>query len=155
VGIGSVNPYFVHMDADHTLHAVFVYSPSSLSVSINPLSTTILIGDSIAFTSTVTGGLSPYTYQWYLDDSPVSGATSDSWTFTPTSTGVHNVYLKVTDTCNSTAQSDTATITITSIPVGGYSVSLIKPATKTPLIGYTILLMIFGAIISLIKRKRK
>jgi len=157
VDIGSDNPITVYVGSTHTLKAVFVYSPPPppLSVSISPLSKSILIGDSVAFTSTVSGGTSPYTYQWYLDDNPVSGADESSWTFTPTSTGVYYVYLKVTDANNNTAQSDTARITVTSVPVGGYSVSLTKPIVKTPLICYTILLAAFGALITLIKRKRK
>jgi len=157
VNVGSANPYSLLMDADHTLHAVFIYSPPSppLSVSISPLSASILIGDSVTFTSTVSGGTSPYTYQWYLNGNPVPGATSSSWTFTPTSTGIYYIYLKVTDANDTTAQSDTARITVTSVPVGGYSVSLTKPVAKTPLIFYTMLLAIFGTAISLIRRKRK
>jgi hypothetical protein len=63
--------------------------------------------------------------------------------------------LKVTDANNNTVQSDNGRIAVTSVPVGGYSVSLTKPVAKTPLICYTILLAIFGAAISLIRRKRK
>lgn len=121
--VGSVNPYSVLMDDNHSLHAVFVYSPPSLSVSTSPASASIVQGESVHFSSTVSGGASPYTYQWYLDGNPVSGATLSSWTFTPTSTGICYVYLRVTDACNSTAQSDTARITVTSVPVGGYSVT--------------------------------
>ena len=155
--IGSENPVEVYVGSSHTLHAVFAYSPPPPppSVSISPPSASILVDYSVTFTSTVSGGTSPYTYQWYLDDNPVSGENASSWTFTPTSTGAYYVYLKVTDANNNTAQSGTAMITVTSVPVGGYSVSLIKPVAKTPLIGYTLLLLIFGAIISLIKRKRK
>jgi uncharacterized repeat protein (TIGR02543 family) len=40
-------------------------------------------------------------------------------------------------------------------PVGGYSVSLSPPAEMIPLLGYTMILAMFGAAISLIRRKRK
>jgi len=157
VDVGSANPYSVLMDDDHALHAVFTYSPPSLSVSINPPSASIFLGDSVSFTSTKSGGTSPYTYQWYLNGAPVSGATSSSWTFKPLSTGTYYVHLKVTDGCNSTAQSGTAKVTVkpSSAPVGGYSVSLTKPGAKAPLICYTMLLAIFGLITALIRRKRK
>lgn len=154
--VGSANPYSVLMDDDHALHAMFTYSPPSLSVSISPLLASIVLGDSVSFTSTVSGGESPYSYQWYLDDAAVSGATSSSWIFTPTSTGIYYVYMKVTDVCDSTAQSETARITVSrksELPVGGYSISLTKPVAETPLICYTMLLAMFGAAISLIKRK--
>ncbi|MDH5754732.1 MAG: hypothetical protein OEY95_05980, partial [Candidatus Bathyarchaeota archaeon] len=41
------------------------------------------------------------------------------------------------------------------VPVGGYSVSLTQPTETTPLIGYTMILAIFGAAITLFRRKRK
>lgn len=157
VDVGSANPYTVLMDEDHTLEAVFTYSPAPppLSVSTSPPSATIPTGDSVAFTSTVGGGTSPYTYQWYLDGAPVSGATSSSWTFTPPSSGTYYVYLEVTDATSNKVQSDTAKITVISGAVGGYSVSLTMPVAKTPLIFYTMLLAISGVVMSLIRRKRK
>lgn len=155
--IGSENPITVYVSRSHTLKAIFVYSPPPQppTVSINPLSASISTGDSITFTSTVNGGTSPYTYQWYLDGNPVSGATSETWTSTPTSSGIYYVHLKVTDANDNTAQSETARITVSVTPVGGYSVSLTKPVAKTPLIFYTMLLAIFGVVISLIRRKIK
>jgi len=126
-----------------------------LTVSISPMSASILVGQSVEFTSTVSGGYSPYSYRWYLNGNPVSGATSSSWTFSPTSTGIYYVYLKVTDANSNIAQSDTARITVTSVPVGGYSVSLTKAVTEKPLICYTMLIAMFAAVISLIRRKRK
>ena len=150
-----VNEITVHMGESHTATAHYKIPPPPLSVSINPLSASIFLGDSVAFTSTVSGGAPPYTYQWYLNDNPVSSATSNSWTFTPAESGIYYVYLKVTDAYNNVAQSETARITVTVIPVGGYSVSLTKPVAKAPLTCYTILLAIFGAAMSLIRRKRK
>jgi PKD repeat protein len=96
--------------------------PLPLSVSITPLSASILLGQSVTFTSTVSGGTLPYSYQWYLDGSSVSPATLNSWTYTPSDTGIHYVYLKVTDAGNSTAHSETARVVVTATPVGGYSV---------------------------------
>jgi uncharacterized repeat protein (TIGR02543 family) len=40
-------------------------------------------------------------------------------------------------------------------PVGGYSVSLDQPLETAPLVGYTMILAMFGVAVSLIKRKRK
>jgi len=40
------------------------------------MSASIVVGQSVAFTSTVSGGYPPYNYQWYLNDVAVSGATS-------------------------------------------------------------------------------
>ncbi|NIO37660.1 PKD domain-containing protein [Candidatus Bathyarchaeota archaeon] len=158
VNVGSTSSYSVLMDDNHTLYAVFEYSPPPPpSVSITPLSASIVVGEAVTFTSTVDGGATPYAYQWYLDDTPVSGATSSSWTFTPTSKGVYYVYLKVTDACSSTAQSGTARVTAIEIvgPVGGYSVTFTKTTSKTPFICYITLVAFFAVAVSLIQRKRK
>jgi parallel beta-helix repeat protein len=92
-------------------------APPPLSASISPLSASILVGQSVTFTSTVSGGYTPYTYQWYLNGAPVSGATTNTWTFTPTASGMYNVYLKVTDAMSNTAQSETARITVAAVTV--------------------------------------
>jgi hypothetical protein len=111
--IGSSNPYSVLIDGNHTLKAVFRALPPPLLVTINPMSAAIYLGQSVNFSSTVSGGTSPYTYQWYLNGNPVSGATSGIWAFTPTAIGVYNVYLKVIDINGTTAQSGTAQVTVT------------------------------------------
>lgn len=114
-GVGSSNPHSVLMDGNHTLRALFKALPPP-SVAISPTSATIHVGQSVNFVSTVSGGTPPYMYQWYLDGSPVSGVTSNSWTFTPSSTGTYTVYLKVTDVNNNTAQSQNASVIVTPAP---------------------------------------
>ncbi|MGB9740815.1 MAG: PKD domain-containing protein, partial [Candidatus Bathyarchaeales archaeon] len=152
--VGSANPYTVNMNNNYILKAFFKTAPSPLSVSITPMSASIIVGQQVTFTSTVTGGTIPYKYQWYLNGNPLSGATSSSWTFTPTSAGIYYVYLKVVDANNNTAQSDTARITVSSIPVGGYSISLVKKTQIEPIAAYALVLGLFGALLTL-KRKRK
>jgi PKD repeat protein len=96
----------------------------------------------------------PYSYQWYLDGNPVSGATSASWTFTPTASGIYYVHLRVTDAKGNTTQSETARITVAIVPVGGYSFP-IKVATKTePVIPYIALIAILTMVFTTIKRVR-
>jgi hypothetical protein len=159
VNVGSANPYSVLMNADHTLKAVFVYSPPppQLSVSINPLSATIKVGESVFFTSSVSGGTPPYNYTWYLNGNPVPGATSNSWTFSPTASGVYYVYLNVTDSQGNSAQSSVARITVTDVtpPVGGYTVPLVKPSLTVQLASYAVLMAFFCFVLSLVRRKRK
>lgn len=155
--VGSANPYTVLMDNNHNLKAVFAYSPPPpppLSVSISPLSKSILKGQSVNFTSTVSGGTSPYSYRWYLNGNPVSGATSDMWTFTPTTSGIFQVYLNVTDSKGNIAQSEIAQITVVSGgPVGGHSIT-ISVSTKAEQILPYILLM-STMIIAFVATKRK
>ena len=79
-----------------------------LSVSISPSYVDVRVGESKLFTSTVSGGTSPYSYQWYLNGILVSGATSSKWTFTPASAGFYTVYVKVTDSLGMHTTSNTA-----------------------------------------------
>jgi hypothetical protein len=113
----------------------------------------------VDFTSTVSGGTSPYTYQWYLDDNPIPGATSESWMFEPTSGGIYYVYLKATDANSNTVQSETARITVLAQPpIGGYSDNSISLASKNPatsIAAYIALVGLFATGLSLRKRKRK
>ena len=157
--VGTLNPYAVLMNANHTLLASFAYSPP-LVVTINPMSASIYKGQSVSFSSNVTGGIPPYGYQWYLDGNPVSGATSNSWTVTFPQTGVYHVFLKATDSKGKTAQSDIAQITVTSpSPVGGFSMSLKRNELGKPSTLYFTLVAASAVIVTTviftsIRRKR-
>jgi hypothetical protein len=151
----SANPLSVTMNMDHTLEAVFSLAPPPPTVIISPMTSTVDVGESVLFTSSVTGGTAPYSYQWYLNGAPVSGATSGSWTFVPTSMGMDFVYLKITDAHNSTADSANAEVTVIAPPVGGYSVPLAKRETLVQTASYMALMGLFVAAIIVFKRKRK
>jgi hypothetical protein len=151
----------------HSTHSVAIIGkqiglPQDLLVSINPASETVTLGQSMSFASTISGGTSPYSCQWYLNGNPVVEATSTVWIFKPSSVGIHYVYLKVTDSNNNTAQSETARIVVISVPVGGYSVSFDKYTTLKPLtlnfvliIGLTLFLVFSNVRGRVLRRKRK
>lgn len=86
----------------------------ALSATISPSSAILDVGQCKLFTSNVTGGASPHKYQWYLNGSPVHGATNPTWKFTPTTSGSYTVYVKVTDSTGMQATSNTATATVNS-----------------------------------------
>jgi hypothetical protein len=152
----SNNPYNVTMNANHTLKAVFSPAPPPPSVSITPMSSSIPLGQSMTFTSMVTGGTSPYSYQWYLNGAPVLGATSTTWTFTPSASGVYFVYLRVIDANSNTATSGTAELlAVSTAMVGGYSVPLQKQTPAGYIAAYMFLISLFGTALVTVKRKRK
>ena len=155
VNVGSANPYSVYMDKDHTLKAVFSHAAPPLSTSISPLSASILVGQSVTFTSTVSGGYAPYSYQWNLNSAPFSGATLNTWAFTPTTSGIYYVYLKVTDAKGNTTQSETARITVATVPVGGYSIPIQVHTNTEPIIPYIALIAILTAIFTKLRPKTK
>jgi hypothetical protein len=95
-----------------TSNTATVTVKAALSVTISPTSVKMDVGQSVTFTSSISGGTSPYYYQWYLNGVAQSGATGASWTFTPSSTGSYTVYVKVTDGACMQATSNTATVTV-------------------------------------------
>jgi parallel beta-helix repeat protein len=100
----------------------------SQSVTISPPSASIYLGQSVYFTSTVTGGVSPYAYQWYLNQNVVQGANSTDWMFTPTQKGTYYVWICITDSSGAICTSTYAQVTVTQKPitpsVGGVSASV-------------------------------
>ena len=150
----GVNPTAVYMNAPYKATAHYAI-PSQFTVTISPNSATRAIGQPVHFTSSIIGGTSPYTYQWYLGNNPVAGATSNSWTFTPNASGIYYVYLRTTDANNNTAQSGTANVTVSGVAVGGYSISLARQTPLFNVAAYGTLITLLGLALSLTRRKRK
>jgi parallel beta-helix repeat protein len=110
-GIGDT-PYVI--DANNTDHYPLMNphaSPGPLLVSISPVSASIFSGQSVAFTSTTSGGMSPFSYQWYLNSTPVSAASSSCWAFQQP-IGNYSVQLNVTDSLGNTAESNQASVRV-------------------------------------------
>jgi hypothetical protein len=109
-----------------------------LQVSVSPSSSGLDVGQSQQFTSSLSGGTSPYSYQWYLNSAPVSGAKSASWTFTPTTPGSYTVYMNATDAGGISEASNIATATVHSAPTPTPeptpTPSLSPTATPTPVV---------------------
>ena len=91
-------------------NAIVWTATTPLTLSISFTSASILVGNSVTFTSKVSGGYAPYSYQWYLNGDPVSGATTENWVFTPTTSGKFYVCLRVKDSQGSTVKSRTVRI---------------------------------------------
>ncbi len=87
-----------------------------LAVAISPSGAVIDMSQSQLFSSTVTSGAAPYSYQWALNGVPVQGTTSLSWTFAPSSSGTYSVYVNVTDANGVTAKSNVASVTVNPSP---------------------------------------
>jgi hypothetical protein len=93
-----------------------------LHASIVPLSGSIIIGQPQSFNSSVTGGILPYSYQWYLNGTPISGAVNPTWTFMPLLPGSYVVCVEVNDSLgvhvtssNAIVEAGTRHIVVTSV----------------------------------------
>jgi hypothetical protein len=156
-----IGNYSVYLNVTDSLGSIAKSNEASvtvvpqLTVSISPMAASVLVGQPVAFTSTVSGGYAPYSYQWYLNENPVSGATSNTWAFTPATSGIYYVHLKVTDAKDNTAQSDAARITVATVPVGGYSFPIQVPAKAEPIIPYIALIAALTAILTKLRPKTK
>ena len=105
------------------------YTPPT--VSISPTSQTLDIPQSITLTATVSGGTTPYTYQWYNDTtgtpSAISGATASTYTVVSGATGTFKYYVSVTDAHPTTVDSSNAIIVVNSALLA----KAITPASPT------------------------
>ena len=104
-------------ETDGYFSNVAPYVPPALSVSISPLSSVINVGQTVPFTSTVSGGVAPYSYQWFLNGTFVPGATSNSWNYTPATVESDTVFLSVTDSNGTNLNSAVASLAAT-MPTG-------------------------------------
>ena len=74
-------------------------SPASFSTAMNA-TTAVTAGQTMTLTVVVTGGLEPYSYQWYKDNNAIAGATAATYSKASTTTAdsgtykvvVHDVY---------------------------------------------------------------
>lgn len=97
------------------------------TVSVSPTSWIMNADQNETFTATASGGTGNYTsYQWYVDGSPQSGATTVTFNFAAAPVGTHSITATVTDDSGNTSlQSNAATVTVDS--------ALVAPSvTPTP-----------------------
>ncbi|MDS0257759.1 PKD domain-containing protein [Thermoplasmatales archaeon AK] len=87
------------------------YSPTPFSVSISASATSVDDGQTVLFTSNVSGSSGSLSYQWYLNGNAVSGATSSTWTTSSLPAGSDSVYEVVNDISTS-ATSNTVTLNV-------------------------------------------
>lgn len=89
--------------------------PEAFSVTIEPSSSTINVGETETCTATVSGGTSPYSYEWFINDVS-QGVGELSYTTSTLSAGEYDVHVTVTDGSAQVATSNTATLTVQELP---------------------------------------
>jgi hypothetical protein len=100
-----------------------------------PASQTVTVGQSAAFSVTVTG-TAPLTYQWQKNNANISGAMAASYTTPATVSGDNGVTFRVVVTNSAgSATSNSATLTVTASSVGPSITT--QPANQTVTVGQT------------------
>ncbi len=118
-----------------TIHPLSSTKATIPGFSIQPASQTVTAGQPASFSVTVTG-TAPFTYQWQKNNANISGATSSSYTTPATVSGDNGATFRVIVTNSAgSATSASATLTVTSAPVGP-SIST-QPVNQTVTVGQT------------------
>ena len=87
----------------------------TLAVSATPIGSSVLAGTTVTFTTTVSGGVAPYTYQWYQGTNLLTGQTNFQLQLTTSTNtaGSQSFYSQVTDLQGTTTNSNSVTLTVT------------------------------------------
>ena len=119
---------------------ITIYSTASPSVSISASQTTICAGTSVTFTATPVNGGASQSYQWMLNGSAISGATSSTYT-TGSLTNGQQVSCVLTSNApcasTNTATSNVITMTVNAIQSMGLTISGPATVCKGSIVSYT------------------
>ena len=118
--------------------SVTLQPPAAPTITRQPVSQTVLAGTSVTLSATATANPLP-TYQWYRNDTAISGATNSSYTFTPSTLDAGSYKVVVTNgTGSATSNTTTLTVTPSTSRMINFSV-LANAGGGTPLtVGFTI-----------------
>jgi len=101
---GTVSGYFNDM-------GTITLNPPTLIADANANPTIVVVGETVYFTGSATGGATPYSWSWNFGDGQTSNLQNPTHSYS--TTGTKTVVLTVTDTCVNT---DTDTVVITVNP---------------------------------------
>lgn len=86
-------------------------SPASFSTGLND-TTAVTAGQTMTLTVAATGGLAPYSYQWYKNGNAIAGATSATYTKASTTTADSGTYKVVVQDGYGNIISDSTVVTV-------------------------------------------
>jgi Divergent InlB B-repeat domain len=126
---GSLNPLVLTLDAGKLITANFVIGAATNPPAITqpPLSRTLSAGASTLLPFSLTGD-GPFTYQWRLNSSPISGATNSTFLLndvTPSRAGLYEVAVTGPGGSVTSAPASVALFGMEMVPSGGQPLPLL------------------------------
>jgi hypothetical protein len=105
----------IYGSANANLNLSIGSGPPVIAVDLQPINSTAYAGTTNMFSVTVSGS-APFTYQWYQDSAPISGATSHTYTFTVLA-GTNTYYCAVTNSYSAGVPTLSSTATVVGVPI--------------------------------------
>ena len=114
---GSAGVYSVYVVSSAcgnlTSNSVTITLTSAPAIDVQPTSTSACPNNPGVFATNPVGNAQDFTYQWYLNGSPISAATTNAYNITTATTAnVGNYYCAVTNSCTTTT-TNTVTFSLT------------------------------------------
>jgi len=103
-----------------TVQSVSVVSPPTIDSSAQPLSTLAATGQSVSF-SVTPSGTGPFTYQWRLNGSPISGATNSTYTIPSVSSSHAGSYTVAVSNSGGSVTSSAATLSLSTANISSFN----------------------------------
>ncbi len=112
LGAGGLAPaYAISAGSSHALALRDASGDTAPAITTQPLAQAVTMGQSITLSVTATG-IPPPTYQWYRNGIVISGATAESYTFTPYSTSDQAAYSVTVSNALGSITSDVILVTV-------------------------------------------
>ncbi len=125
---GCGNVYIADFNNARVRKISYPPTPISLSNSISTLVPTACTGTPATFIAAAAASAGTIAYQWYVNGSPVAGATSGSYTYTPADADSIRCVATATSPCTS-ALTSSNTIFMSVIPVTTPTITIAAPAS--------------------------
>lgn len=89
---------------------------SPLTAEVTPTEQHAFINETLTFNVAINGGVLPYSIQWYANGQALNGQTQPTLQITSDTEGTIDIFCRVTDSQDTTVDSNTVTATFTSAP---------------------------------------
>jgi hypothetical protein len=116
--------------SDAVFFTIETQSSPSLTARLSESASALNFGSNVNFTVTVEGGMAPYTYAWYMDNSLVENGTSPHYSTDSQQVGSHHVYVEVKDADGNSAT--TLTVEFNVLPTANSASPTQQPTSFAP-----------------------